>query len=237
MLSLLKKMWRSDPEQPPALPNVAADIPEYTVAFEAAAKFTRSCYPDAGDLTLRPGVSCSTRMSDAIAKVVASMQIAPSIKTNAAAQCLKWAHFMAPRLQEKLGMAAWPTIGQIWFVDKCVFDLTWDDLRTWHARGLHLSDLTARSRDGLNWHAWITLETGEIVDPTYLSSLAAIRPDAYGSWDGMVAGGRAEEAIGKHRFFPMAAGVAFCESMQAKSSIPFLASDANQLGSVAFVMY
>jgi hypothetical protein len=234
LLAFVRRLIGATQSDSLVLPKSAAEIPAYREAFAAAVRFTTACCREMSAPSVTPASTNAPEITRAIEQTLEEIGVKPSIRTGAASQCLKWSHYLAPRLARALNMRAWPTVGQIWFQDRCVFDPSWNDLRRWFHEGLHLGDI--EQRQGLNWHAWITLESGEIIDPTYMSTLAKLRPDAFGAYDGAVVGGEPETAIGNHRYFPMAVGAEFFECMQARSSIPIIASDPGELQAVAVVL-
>jgi hypothetical protein len=185
------------------------------------------------DLSLRPTVDSPERLQDAILMTVRSSGAEGIHMMGAAGQCLKFSHFFAPYLARATGLKAWPTLGQLWRGNRRMFGSEWPEMQTLMRRGLQLEDMTAEGRDGVQWHAWITLETGELVDMTFGSTLAHVFPHQFADLAGTIAWGREPEVFNEHRFFPMLAGAPAIEALQAKSSVPFLASSVDGLATMA----
>ncbi|MBP0714255.1 hypothetical protein ABXK61_13130 [Burkholderia sola] len=148
---------------------------------------------------------------------------------KAAGQCLKWCHYLAPHFERQLGAKVWVTIGQLWKDDQQIFSPTWTDLKRWCKTGITLAELHQEKRQGINLHAWLTVESGEIIEPTFGSSLAAFAGDAYAKLSGAVVWGRDPHVLNHHRYFPMAVGQAFAEAIGNRSELPLLATDATSL--------
>lgn len=205
-------------------PECAAEIGSYSDNFERAVQFTRTCgfalvQPlwRSGDLIDEQG-RCITR-----ALGIAGIHDA----SKSAGQCLKWSHYLAPYFERALGCKVWPTVGQIWMDDSKVFSPSWADLRRWANSGIQLQDF--EGRQGMNLHAWLTLESGEIIEPSFLSTLAGVHPGEYGKLNGGLLWGRDPSVWRRHRYFPMAVGREYIEQVSAKSICPLLASDLNEL--------
>lgn len=208
----------------PDIPQSAEHIGDYRVNFERAAEFTSACG--------FPRIKVKWRAGDVIDEKGSFLE--PSLRAagvrdlrQSACQCLKWCHFIAPSVQKELGCNVWLTMGQIWRRGKPVFNPTWADMKRWCNSGFGHADFAGRK--GFNLHAWLTLDSGEIIDPTYFSSLAMANPEIDGKMSGAVAWGRDPQAIENHRYFPMAVGSAFAEAIDAKSVVPLLATTPEEL--------
>lgn len=151
---------------------------------------------------------------------------------GSAGQCLKWSHFLAPYISEVAGCPAWVTLGQLWKGEASVFTPTANDIRRWASRGIHMDDL--RSEEGLILHAWITLATGEIVEPTLMTTIASCH-DHYRDFDGAVMMADADNFT-PHRYVPLAVGKDIVEGIARRSSIPLLARDAAELMMVGVIL-
>jgi hypothetical protein len=103
------------------------------------------------------------------------------------------------------------------------------DLRRWAESGIQLQDF--EGRQGMNLHSWLTLETGEIIEPSFLSTLASVHPEEYGNLNGALLWGRDPGVLNQHRYFPMAVGREYLEQVSAKSICPLLATNLNELNS------
>lgn len=206
------------------LPHSVGDIPTYIDSFEQAIAFTKSC-----GFELPPVIWMERDVLDSKGEfAVVTMRAAGVLDlAKSAGQCLKWCHFLAPRFQQDLGCTVWVTIGQLWRNNEPVFDPDWDGLRRWAKRGIQLDDLKGRA--GINLHAWLTLDTGEIIELTHLSSLAAFAGEAYAGFAGALVWGRDPGVLDGHRYFPMAVGSEFAESIAEQSVVPLLARDSTEL--------
>lgn len=221
MRGLIKKLLLPKPNL--TIPTSACDIPAYCGAFENAIKFTRSCGIEVKDCTW-----LSTDVIDTDGDCIKEIIEFANVKSmdGAAGQCLKWSHFLEDAFRTKLRCEAWVTLGQIWKGDKPIYNPTWKDFERWAKMGLQQSDFAERT--GYNLHAWITLQTGELVDPTYFTTLASAL-DAYKLVHGAVTWGRDPTAISGHRYFPMAVGSKFARAIAEKSMLPLLAETVEEL--------
>ena len=147
--------------------------------------------------------------------------------SKSAMQCLKWCHYLAPFFSNHLSTEAHITIGQIWSDNKAVFNPSWRDLHRWSTEGIQLFDF--ENRMGVNLHAWLTLETGEIIEPTLLSSYASVRGQSWMEYAGAVVWGYDPGVLNFHRYFPMAVGRAYTEALATRSIIPLLAQNPAEL--------
>lgn len=210
-------------------PTRGSEVPYYFDSFAACARFSQSVCPGLEAMTIKPTSESSSRLIPELERVVMHNKITADDYRAAAAQCLKWVHFLAPHVASATGLACWPTIGQLWKGDDKVWGPTWDDLRSMVQNGIHPGHLMKDDANGLSLHGWLTLETGEIIDPTLCSSLAVIQGGPYEQMLGMIVLGQEPEVISDHRYFPMLAGAQAFELMQSRSSLPFLAADREDL--------
>lgn len=222
---------RSSETKSPSMPSTHGEIGDYKSTFEHAVKFSKdsgfhvdfSDWKD-GDLLDKQGDFLESTYRKAGVKD-------PS---KAAFQCLKWSHFLAPWFASHLECRAWPTLGQLWKDDKPVFNPSWDELRRWSDYGIQPTDL--EGKQGINLHSWITIETGEIIEPTLLNSLAALNPEAYEDYLGATVWGRDPNVLNKHRYFPMAVGIEFAEAIGLKSCLPLIANNASELHQIQMIV-
>lgn len=221
MFGWIKNLLLSKPDL--TIPTSACGIPAYCSAFENAIKFTRSCGIKVKDCTW-----LSTNAIDSNGNCIQGVLDFANVESmdGAAGQCLKWSHFLENAFRTKLQCEAWVTLGQIWKGNKPVYNPTWEDLERWAKIGLQQSDFTERK--GLNLHAWITLQTGELVDPTYCTSLASALV-AYRQNHGQVICGPDPGVLSGHRYFPMAVGSEFVRAIAEKSALPLLAETVEDL--------
>lgn len=208
-------------------PKCAADVGVYSENFERAIQFTRNC-----GFALKGPCWRSGNLIDEKGSCIGSILGAAGIydSSRSAGQCLKWSHYLAPYAEDAFGCQVWPTVGQLWKEDRKVFAPTWADVRRWARFGIQMQDF--QGRQGLNFHAWLTLETGEIIEPSLFSSLAAVNPEHFGKLNGGMTWGRDPGMWGRHRYFPMVAGCEYIEQVSARSTLPLLASDLDDLYSV-----
>jgi hypothetical protein len=213
-------------------PSTLADLPAYEAAFAQCCETTRLWFDlSDGDPASRPGVSeISRRRLTALAhQALMQAKIDPAMFAGAIGQPLKWSHYLAPFLAGVTGMRADATLGQLWSRSARVFGASWTQLSTLATKGVHGATLAEAGLKGLNWHAWITLENGQIVDPTLLTTLAYYVPKVFGEFSGSVLCGREHELLANHRYFPMLAGAAAMSQLQSKSSVQILAANLDDL--------
>ena len=147
---------------------------------------------------------------------------------DSAAQCLKWSAYLRPYVERAFGVRAVLTVGQLWRNQTPIFAPTWDQLHRMHDEGFTIADF-GEEGTGMNIHAWLTLATGEILDFTLLSSLAAALPNSWGRLAGHALGGYPEEVFEHHRYVPMVLGDAFAVRVNNNSPVPLLAQSADDL--------
>ncbi|RUS67435.1 hypothetical protein CUZ56_01380 [Saezia sanguinis] len=207
-------------------------MPEYKQGFEQAVRFTRRC----GFPIEAPVWNNSVQiveLGDFIDPVMRASGELIDLRA-CAGQCLKWCHYLRPAFEEQLGLRVWVTLGQLWKEEHIVYGPSFTDCRRWVREGVNLSDLN--SSMGLNLHVWLTVETGEIIELTLLSSLAAFAHESYKKMAGGVLIGLEEKNFAGHRYFPILVGDKAMESIAEKSSIPLLASNVDELYSVGAMM-
>jgi hypothetical protein len=206
------------------LPKNIGEIGEYSTNFERAVAFTKSCGFPIDNLSWHGG-DVLDRDGNFVMPPLHSAGVRDLNKS--AAQCLKWCHYLAPAFEQHLGFRVWVTIGQIWNENTAVFSPTWDDIKRWSKYGIQIDDF--RDQIGLNLHAWLTVESGEIIEPTFPSSMAACGNKAYANFAGAVIWGRDPHILSGHRHFPMAVGRDFVEAISEKSIFPLLANNPEEL--------
>lgn len=221
MLRLMNRLLLSKPDF--TLPASGIDIPAYSDAFENAIKFTRWCGIDVKNVTWISNDAIDGD-GNCLEKTLKTANV--TSMNGAVGQCLKWSHFLEDAFRTELRCEAWVTLGQIWKGDTPIFNPTWKDLERWASKGLQQCDFAGRA--GYNLHAWITLQTGELIDPTYFTTLAST-VKAFEKVHGSITWGRDPAAISGHRYFPMAVGSKFAETVANKSILPLLAENADEL--------
>ena len=221
-LNFLRNLFRKTPNF--VLPKSCDEIGEYAANFERAVVFTSSC-----GFSMKGVVCHSGDILDPSGDFVmpALHEAGVLDLSKSAAQCLKWCHYLAPAFERHLGCRVWVTLGQIWKGNAAIFNPTWDDMRRWSKDGFQLGDFDGRK--GMNLHAWLTVESGEIIDPTLPSSIAACGSEIYVKLAGAVVWGRGPQILGDHRYFPMAVGREFTEAISEKSVVPLLANNPDEL--------
>ncbi|XLZ71435.1 hypothetical protein ABT364_05560 [Massilia sp. SR12] len=147
---------------------------------------------------------------------------------DSAQQCLKWSAWLQPHVERTFNVPAILTIGQLWYEDKALFSPDWGQLHRMYANGFTLDDF-GRTGGGVNFHAWLTLGSGEIFDFTLLSSLALALPRQWGPLAGHALGGYPEEVMERHRFVPMVLGSAYAERVSNNSPVRLLARGPEEL--------
>lgn len=215
------------------LPTRQDEIGDYRENFEQAVDFTTAC----GFKVVRPcwvdhDILCTN--GDFIEPAFRAAGVVDPAKS--AGQCLKWCHYLAPHFERQIGAKVWVTLGQLWRDDHQIFSPTWSELERWCKTGITIDELHSRGRQGINLHAWLTTESGEIIEPTFGSSLATFAGDAYSKLNGTVVWGRDPHILNHYRYFPMAVGQAFAEAIGNRSELPLLATDAISLHNLPMLL-
>lgn len=205
---------------PPPTPKEMKEIGDYKVHFQQAVSFTESLGFDAPKINW---INHDVLGTDGNFFQRAGAAANLMDFSGSAGQCLKWCHYIRPYIEKELGVPVWLTIGQLWAFDKIVFDPSWEDFRKWSKSGICLSELIAQGRTGVNLHAWLTVATGEIIEPTLMSSMALVQPKEADSLNGAITWGRDPGLITNHRYYPMVAGDAIAEAVNQNPQLPLLA--------------
>jgi hypothetical protein len=224
MIETIRSMFYS----PPQIPKTSRDFDSYQNNFANAVRFTKSC----GFAVQVPQWKPEEKL-DAGGSFLEPVLRAAGVRdvTKAAFQCLKWSHYLAPYFEQQLGREVWITLGQLWRDDRAIFSPTWKEFRDWSKRGISVEDMYKRGSAGLNLHAWLTIDTGEIIEPTMMTSIATLHPDRYPHFMAAIGWGYANDILSDHYYYPMAVGKAFVETIGEKSQVDLLASDAEDLHS------
>lgn len=211
----------------------ASQLPEFRAAFSDAVRFTRYCGFPADDLT-RGSSDCLDPSGEFFQSIVTAAGLTTG--EGLAGQCLKWCHFLQPFAEQVLQKRVWLTLGQLWKGEKWLFAPSFADLERWMTQGFSMSDFAGKQ--GLDFHAWLTVETGEIIEPTFMATLAAVHPEIFGEMPDTVVWGRDPEVLLGHRYVPMLIGCEAAEKISAMSPMPLLARNSNELrfSSSAFVI-
>lgn len=213
---------------PPA-PKRIESFEGYKASFEQACRFTKQLGFAAPDVKWIDGDVLADD-GEFILRTAEAAQL--SDFSYSAAQCLKWCHYLRPYFEQVLDVPVWLTVGQLWNEDRAVFHPSWDELRKWSGEGIRPSELIAQGRDGIDIHAWLTVASGEIIEPTLLSSLAKIRPEEEGDKRGAVMWGRPPQMHPQFRHVPMAVGTPFAEGLNRNPMFPLLAQNREDLALV-----
>lgn len=222
LLELLKDLFGKNKKF--ELPRTESDIGEYAANFTRAIEFTRHCGFHIESVEWFNGDAIGD--NGGVITQVLDMHDLHDASTSAT-QCLKWCHFLAPSFESVLQRKVWLTIGQIWKGDSVIFSPTWDDLKKWSQSGIQLDDFTGRA--GVNVHAWLTVESGEIIDLTFLSSLSLCGAGRFAKFAGGIVWGRDPGVWTDLRYFPMAVGCEFAEEINLRSIVPILANNSDEL--------
>lgn len=209
------------------LTQVPDQIPRYLDGYDQAFRFTKSLGFETQLLALS---DVEKDLLDPDGEFLAPVFRAAGISDpkQAAGQCLKWCHYLRPHFERQLGRKVILTTGQLWKGQTCVFGPTFDDVRRWTKSGLQIEDFGEGG--GFKLHAWLTLESGEIIEPTYLSSMAAFGNDSYKEFAGATVWGRDPNVLNTVRYVPLTLGSEIIEHIAGLSVVPLLANGPHELG-------
>lgn len=207
-------------------PQTVHKAPTYMEGYVQALRFTRSL----GFTTTALELSDTTTDvldpdGDFVNRVFDSAQIKD--RMQAAGQCIKWCHYLQPYFQRQLGRRVMLTSGQLWNKNACVFGPQFQHFERWLKHGFQADDF--EDGNGIKLHAWLTVETGEIIEPTFLSSLAAFGHPAYRKFAGATVWGRDPHVLNGHRYVPLAVGSELIEKIAGRSFAPILARRPSEL--------
>lgn len=146
-----------------------------------------------------------------------------------AGQCLKWCHYFQPYFEEALDCQVWTTVGQLWNNEGFVYNPSMIDFTQWVNQGFQPDDF--KNRDGLNLHAWLTIENGDLVDLSFMSTLANFYPEVYGESLGQVIAGKPDNISNytNHTYVPIVIGQKSIEKINIKTWFPLLATNEAEL--------
>lgn len=200
----------------------------YDLAFENCVRFSAARVSNVSSMALQRRMVGNDEISAAMQRVIYGYGLTEDDIRGAAGQCLKWAHFLAPAISFELKQPAWPTLGQLWKGDAKIWGPTWEELTDMLDRGLQPGHLLP-SDGGFNAHAWITLQSGQIIDLTFATTLAVTHGGAYAHLFGQIAAGEAAVLYPNHRYVPMLAGRESFELLSERSFAPLLAQSRDDL--------
>lgn len=212
--------------EPFHLATTSAQIPPYLTGYEQAVRFTKSLGFDTSSLVLGDVHTDVLVSGSFVDPVFEAAQI--SDRAEAAGQCLKWCHYLQPYFEQHLGKQVFLTTGQLWKGEDCVFGPSLDDVRRWTKSGLQAQDFG--NGTGFKLHAWLTVESGEIIEPTLLSSFAMFGDASFRKFAGATVWGRDPCVLNKHRYVPLTVGREVVERIANLSAVPLLARNPSELG-------
>jgi len=214
-------------------PQSVHDIPAYLGAYAQAVSFTESLGFDANTLKLgETNANVLDKNGDFVDPVFTAAQVKD--RTEAPGQCLKWCYYLRPYFERELGRRVILTTGQLWNKDTSVFGPQFEDFDRWVRHGLQADDFAAGG--GFKLHAWLTVETGEIIEPTLLSSLAAFGHTSFRKYAGATVWGRDPNVLNGHRYVPLALGNELVEQIGKRSVVPLLANRPDELALQAYAV-
>lgn len=212
--------------RPPQIPKTIERFGSYESNFCDAIRFTKSC----GFAVEEPKWRPEDKLDTGGGFLEPALRAAGvSDVSKSALQCLKWSHYLAPYIERQLDRKVWITVGQFWQGNCALYSPTWAELREWSRRGITADDMQKNNRAGLNLHAWLTVDSGEIIEPSMMSTIATTNPKRYPHFRASMGWGKPDAIFSDHHYFPMAAGKAFTESIGEKSELGILASNTKEL--------
>jgi len=222
MIRFFKRLWRRLPSNL----SSASDFTNYSANFGQAIAFTREC----GFATCA-GASALSAPHEIHADNIRNALRAAGIKglSRSAFQCLKWSYYLAPYLESELQRPVHVTIGQLWSDSQPLFNPTWKNLKDWSASGLTFRHIRDEGRRGVNLHAWLTVDSSEIIDISLFSSLASILPSIFSECNGRVIWGPAADILSSYQYLPMAVGRPFAEALDSGRELALLARSPSEL--------
>lgn len=180
----------------PSNPTSESDFKDYRKNFDRAVAFTHACGGAARNISW---VDDKLGEDEGDKIELAFRAAGGKDPSKSAFQCLKWCHYLAPFIESELKRPVQVTIGQLWKEDQPAFNLSWRNLKDWSKSGLTFKHIHDEGRSGINLHAWLTVDTGEIIELSLFSSLATISPDQLSEWRGGVAWGSPNEVLEGYR--------------------------------------
>lgn len=135
----------------------------------------------------------------------------------AAGQCLNSALHLAPVITETTGIRTWPTLGQLWCGSEPIFYMSERSARKLVGSETSLNALAAKG-EASNFHVWITLETGAILDATIAATLRTM-VGAVGMPDRTMFG-CPETVLPGCSYVPLVVGQEMIERILAEAGVP-----------------
>lgn len=201
-------------------PSSIEKVPNYQEAFAQAAKYTKKL---GFDVRFDSFIDKKVLNDEKIIQKVCELSGIRDFSISAG-QCLKWCHFFQPYFEEVLEHKVLLTVGQLWKSDKPVFNPSFDDFEIWLNKGIQLIDINK----GMNLHAWLTIETGEIIELTLPSSLAKVNSN-YHELLGAIFFCDSKTFYDNHKYFPMIIGNEIVDEINNKSIQSVLANTRDDL--------
>lgn len=123
-------------------------------------------------------------------------------------------------MTEAMGCQVLPTVGQLFYETKPIYNPTNDDFTRWYQNGFALTELAPEK--GLNLHAWWTLSSGEVLDISLMSTLAVV----FGipNIAGQINGGWPDKFPPAYEYVPIVVGQDVICEIQKKTGFRFLES-------------
>ena len=118
-------------------------------------------------------------------------------------KCLQSSICLSYYLTSTTGIRSWPTLGQFWYESKPTFFISEPDAARLARSEITLSTLADDSSEA-DFHAWITLENGFILDATIVPTISEDDPDEDRRGDYKL--GPPETIIKSHSYVPLLVG-------------------------------
>lgn len=138
----------------------------YLAELETAVVFTRglAC---TDRRHFRPTLQVATEPFAEIIREWARLNICSRPDERIAGRCLEITYALVEFLASA-GVSSLYTLGWMSFAGHPVYHFTQDDVRRWINQPAH-------NHDKIDMHAWVTLTSGEIIDPSWLSTVGIVR--------------------------------------------------------------
>ncbi|MES2501796.1 MAG: hypothetical protein V4545_04255 [Pseudomonadota bacterium] len=188
----------------------------YKNKFIEALTFTSSLGCAVQEFTFDSGTLLTEEKSNVMQEMLENNGIY-SFK-NSAGQCINWCHALQPLVAKAFDCNVLLTIGQLHFGKKTIYNPTEIDFTRWHKLGFRKSDFNENT--GFNFHAWLTLPSGEILDLTLWSTLGSIwkKPEMIDS----VICGDPDKIAPYPKYTPIIIGNEYIETVESITGCEFL---------------
>lgn len=193
------------------------DVSKYDEMYALSNQITCNSNEFEIDLNLNP---LTTAQKNVLVNNLLKSNI-PDLKYSAG-QCLKWSVYLTNLVEESLKIKATPTLGQLWNGDKYLYNPSWSNIFSFLSNGFQISDLLDNAT--INFHVWITLENGQIIDFTLDASICdALKEDSHGS----IRVGYPHQLI--EDYVPMLSGRSVLRRVFTNDYIKFFAENTEEL--------